>query len=337
MSNFVAEKLFRPPHVQTRPGGSGPLTVLFSLLSRADTTPLDVRRLGDGYTLDKSGQPLRDPAKDSSAIGFESNPNVSFEHWGEYWRKVHGVRFTHIEEDNDRSLERLLRYDQLHRFAPGPTSFNAPPYRAPADESGMLWPTILGHIEPYQRPRLDGVAYLNFESIDDIAAVFANERVRTKILPEDLTMFRDIAPVLARQHIIIPSESGNEAVTLVKLHVRRKDEARESFQQWWLEDHGPYVSSHCQGSQLVKRYAQLHNIGGREPGEAFFHPDAATLDGISLMSFSSLADLEDFLVSPMNASIVEHESLKTEQAASEYWTTIGMMIVNRIRPEVRTA
>jgi hypothetical protein len=54
------------------------------------------------------------------------------------------------------------------------------------------------------------------------------------------------------------------------------------------------------------------------------------------MSFSSLADLEDFLVSEMNASIVEHESLKTEQAASEYWTTIGMMIVNRICPEVRT-
>jgi hypothetical protein len=334
MSNFVVEKQLRPPYVQVCPGGPEPLTVLFSLLSRADSTPLDERRLGNGYMLDKSGRPLQDPEKSPSTIGFESNPNISFEHWGEYWRKVHGVRFTHAEEDDDTSLERLLRYDQLHRFAPGPTSYNAPPYRAPADERGKLWPTILGHVEPYSRPRWDGVAYLNFENAHDLAAVLSNDRVRTKILPEDLTMFRDIAPVLARQHIVIPSEAGNETVTLVKLHVRRGGETRESFQKWWLEDHAEYVNSRCQGGLLVKRYAQLHNVGGREAGEPFFHPDATTIDGVTLMGFSSLADLEDFLVSPANSNIVEHESLKIEQGASEYWTTIGLVIVNRIRPEV---
>lgn len=336
MSNFITEKLFRPPYLQPRAGESEPLTVLFSLLSRADTTPVDVRRLGDGYTLDKFGNPLRDPATDASEVGFESDSNLSFEHWGDYWRKVHGVRFTHVEEDDDTSLERLLRYDQLHRFAPGPTSFNPPPYRAPVDEHGKLWPTILGHIEPYRRPRWDGVAYLGFASTDDIGAVFANERVRTKILPEDLTMFRDIAPVLARQHVILPSESGNEAVTLVKLHVRKKKETRESFQKWWLDDHSNHVIAQCQSSPLVKRYAQLHNIGGLKAGEPFYHPDAATIDGVSLFGFSSLADLEDFLLSAASSNIVAHEAAKIDSTASEYWTTVGLVIVNRIRPEIRT-
>lgn len=125
---------------------------------------------------------------DPSANAFEGNPNLNFEHWGEYWRKVHGVRFIHVEEADDYSLEKLVRYDQLHRLAAGPTHTDTPPYRAPADARGKLWPTVIGHIEPYRRPRWDGIAYLNFASAEDIAAVLGNERVRRKILPEDLTI-----------------------------------------------------------------------------------------------------------------------------------------------------
>ncbi|SAL03048.1 hypothetical protein AWB81_06322 [Caballeronia arationis] len=336
MFNSVVEKLLRPPHAETCQGGSEPLTVLFSLLSRADNTPLEQRRLGEGHTLDDEGKPILDPAKNHATNGFESNPNLHFEHWGEYWRKIHGVRFTHVEESDDKSLERLLRYDQLHRFAPGPTSSDAPPYYAPADASGRLLPTVIGHVKAYRRPRWDGVAYLNFATPDDIGAVFANERVRTKILPEDRAMFRDIAPILARQHIVIPSATGNEAVTLVKLHARRPEASREAFQQWWLNEHAPVVSMLAQRGEYVKRYVQLHNIGPQAEGEPFYHPQASEVDGVSLLGFANVADLEDFLTSPASADINEHESLKVDQAASEFWTTIDLNVVNRIRPEVRS-
>ncbi|WP_321956359.1 EthD domain-containing protein [Paraburkholderia bannensis] len=336
MSNFVVEKLLRAPHIATRKGTSEPLTVLFSLLSRADNSPLETRRVGDGHALNVFGSLMADPDYDPSSVGFDSDANVSFEHWGEYWRKVHGVRFTHVEEPDDVSLERLLRYDQLHRFAPGPTSSDAPPYRAPADASGKLWPRVIGHIPPYHRPRWDGVAYLNFATREDIAAVFANERVRTKILPEDQAMFRDIAPVLARQQVIIPSETGNEAITLVKLHARKGDETRETFQQWWLDEHAEHVTAELRAGKLVKRYVQLHNIGGTAADEPFYHPQATQIDGVSLLGFASLSDLEDFLASPANASIVQHESLKIDHATSEYWTTIDMLIVNRVRQEIRS-
>lgn len=336
MSNFVVEKLFRAPHIATRKGTSEPLTALFSLLSRADNSTLEARRVADGHSLNVFGTLMADPAYDPASVGFESDANVSFEHWGEYWRKVHGVRFTHVEEPDDVSLERLLRYDQLHRFAPGPTSTDAPPYRAPADANGKLWPGVIGHIPPYHRPRWDGVAYLNFATREDIAAVFANERVRTKILPEDQAMFRDIAPVLARQQVIIPSVTGNEAITLVKLHVRKGGETRNTFQQWWLDEHAQHVIARLRGEELVKRYVQLHNVGGTTAHEPFYHPQAAQIDGVSLLGFASLADLEDFITSPANSSIVEHESLKMDLAASEYWTTIDLVIVNRIRQEIRS-
>jgi hypothetical protein len=310
--------------------------VLFSLLSRADNSPLRERRLGEGHTLDDEGKPILDPANSPATNGFESNPNLHFEHWGEYWRKVHGVRFTHAEESDDKSLERLLRYDQLHRFAPGPTSSDAPPYYAPADANGKLWPTVIGHIEAYRRPRWDGVAYLNFATPDDIGVVFANERVRTKILPEDKAMFRDIAPVLARQHIIVPSATGNEAVTLVKLHVRRREVSREAFQRWWFNEHAPVVGRLAQRGNFVRRYVQLHNIGPEQAGEPLFHPEASAIDGVSLLGFANVADLEDFLTSPASADINEHESQKVDQSSSEFWTTIDLVVVNRIHPEVRS-
>jgi hypothetical protein len=149
-------------------------------------------------------------------------------------------------------------------------------------------------------------------------------------------MFRDIAPVIARQHIVIPSATGNDAVTLVKLHARRRETRRDAFQQWWLNEHAPVVTMLAQRGEHVKRYVQLHNIGPQEEGEPFYHPQASEIDGVSLLSFASVADLEDFLTSPASADINEHESLKVDHAASEFWTTIDLVVVNRIRPELRS-
>src|SRR5690349_15983787 len=73
--------------------GTAPLTVLFSFLSRADSTPLDQRSRAGGHILGKDGKVISDPAADPFANAFEPNPNLNFEHWGDYWRKVHGIRF----------------------------------------------------------------------------------------------------------------------------------------------------------------------------------------------------------------------------------------------------
>lgn len=334
MTKTIEERLFRAPYLQPEPGSDRPLTVLCSLLSRADNTPLAERRRADGHVLDHAENVIADPAADPDANAFEGNPNLNFEHWGEYWRKVHGVRFIHAEEPDDRSLERLLRYDQLHRFAPGPTHTDAPPYRAPVDDEGKLWPTVVGHVEAYRRPRWDGIAYLNFADPEDIAVVLGNARVREKILPEDQAIFRDIAPVLSRQYVIVPSTNGNEAVTLVKLHVRSPSVGREAFQQWWLREHAPLAVAQSTG--WVRRYVQLHNIGPTEPGQPLYHPQASGIDGVTLMGFASINDLEDFLRSPKHKAITEDEARMTDPAVGEWWTTIGMVLVNRIAPEHAT-
>ena len=143
------------------------LTVIFSFLSRADSTPLSQRRRGEGFMLDHEGHPLADPSADPAANAFETNPNINFEKWGEYWRKVHGQRFIFAEQPGDKSLERLQRYDQIHRVASGPTNFVQPPYRVPLDDRGALFPTVIGNIPDYLRPRWDGVAYLNFAKPGD--------------------------------------------------------------------------------------------------------------------------------------------------------------------------
>jgi hypothetical protein len=335
MSNTIHDHLLRTPYIKPELGDHAPLTVLFSLLSRSDSTPLNERSRAEGYGLDREGQVIVDPAADPSANALERSPNLSFEHWGEYWRKVHGPRFVHVEESDDKSLERLLRYDQLHRFAPGPTSYNAPPYRFPVDEHGKLWPTIVGHVPPYKRPAWDGVAYLNFARMEDMGVVFGNDRIRQKIAPEDHAMFRNIAPILAKQYIILPSNYGNEPVTLVKLHVRKQDATREEFQRWWLHEHAAVVTGHTGG--LVKRYVQLHSIGPMEPGELFYHPDACKYDGVSLLNFASLNDLEDFLRSDDYLAISKHEKLMIDTSFGEWWTSIGLTIVNRIIFEKTTS
>lgn len=310
-----------------------PRTVIFSFLSRADATPLAHRRRGEGHMLDVAGNVLADPAADPAANAFESDPNINFEKWSEYWRKVHGVRFVHAEDDDDRSLERLLRYDQLHRFPAGPTNLTPPPYVAPLDENGLLFPTIIGHVPPYRRPRWDGVAYLNFAGVDDIAQVLGTSRVRSKILPEDRAMFRDVAPMLSRQFIIIPSAAAIEAVSLITIHVRRRGLDRTQFQHEWLHRHADFVAAQPATRDLVTRYVQLHNIGPATAGAPFFHPETSAIDGVTLMGFANVGDIESYIQADDYQAIVDDERKIADDARREYWTSVNFVILNRIAGE----
>ncbi|WP_045959037.1 hypothetical protein [Xenorhabdus poinarii] len=337
MSNFyIEEHLLRPPYIPSYAGSEKPLTVLFSFLSRSDNTPLSERSRGEGHTLDNNGNIIDDPSINPQENTLEGNPNLNFEHWGEYWRKVHGIRFIHPESDDDaKILDKLVRYDQLHRFPAGPTQTDTPPYHASADQYGKLWPTVVGHIEPYQRPSWDGVAYLNFKDASDISLVLGNERVINKILPEDKAIFRDIAPLLAIQYIIIPAASGNEPITLVKIHKRKKGTSRSDFQTWWLGSFSEEVKKVNESNKLIKRYVQLHNIGPTEEGKPFYHKYTSSIDGVSLFSFDSINDLEDYLRSRENRDLEKIE--KSEGETTEYWTAIGIVLVNHINPEEASA
>jgi hypothetical protein len=333
MAGIAAGELSNPSNDrEPRPPTDAPLIVLCSFLSRADASPLAERRRSPGHMLDRNGDVIADPAAEPAANGFEGDPNINFEKWSEYWRKVHGPRFLYMEDASDRSFERLRRYDQLHRLPAGPTSFHAPPYAAPVDAEGKLYPTVIGHVGPYRRPQSDGIAYLAFETVDDIGVVLGSERVRTKILPEDRAIFREIAPLLSRQYVLMPG-TGRDAIALVQIHIRRPDLDRAEFQRRWLNEHADLVLAQEETRRLATRYVQLHNIGGSAAGAPFFHEETSSIDGVSLTGFSAAGDAEEFLQSDGYRMIAQGERAITSADKGEYWTAVTFGVLDRSQPE----
>ena len=192
-------------------------------------------------------------------------------------------------------------------------------------------------MEPYRRPSRDGVAYLNFASLADLGAVLGSNRVRQKILPEDRAIFRDLAPCLARQFVIMPNSVGDDAIVLVKTHVRRGELHREAFQRLWLHDHAKIVVAQPDTRRFVKRYVQLHNIGPETDGQPFFHPATSRIDCVTVMAFASTKDLETFLLSESCVSIDKAEQSISIPEAGEYWTGVTFTVVDQLAPEQATA
>jgi hypothetical protein len=312
-------------------GSNAPLIVLLSFLLTADSTPLDQRPRRQGYTLGADGQPLADPAADPRANAFDGDPNINFEKWDDYWRKVNGVRFLHVEDSNDRHFGELRRYDQIHRVSCGPTSSTPLPYRAPVDSNGMLYGDVVGRVPAYARPRWDGAAYLNFDTESDFRFFFSSDRIANKIWLEDRLIFRDMASMLSRQFIILPSRTCNEAVVMVRIHIRTADIDRAVFQHRWLNEHAALVTEQMDTQRLVKRYVQLHNIGDFEAGDRLFHSATQRIDGVSLMGFSSMNDIEEFVASDGYRAIEAHE--KTLCTEREYWSAVNFVMLNRMRKE----
>lgn len=332
----VREVLARPPHAKTIASSGKPLIVMTGFLARADSSPLSQRGRDPDNLVDRNGKPITDPAADPSANALDSDPNIGWEKWDEYWRKVHGVRFTYAEDASDTTLESLTRYDQIHRLPAGPTLANSPPYLAPADAKGKLYPGVIGHIPEYKRPRWDGIAYLNFHSTDDIGKVFG-EKFQTKILPEDRVLFRQVAPVLSKQYIRIASKDSRDPIILVFTHSRRADLTRDQFQQDWLGRHQKLVMAQPSTKALVSRYVQLQNIGGAEPGKPFYAEPTAGIDAITLMYFRSMNDVEDYVMSDGFKAMISDLQRIADQKKSDYWTAINYLVINRLGKEKVTS
>jgi len=323
-----SDNLHRPPHGQVHRPSGRPLIVTPTFVSRVDATPRGERPQDSGSARDRHGHEVKHPNWRPGSLAIEGDRNIAFEHWDEYWRKVHGPKFAWDEPGSSSAL--VLRYDQVHRVASGPSSFFRPPYRAMIDDSGRLPSDPEKRVPEYGRPKWDGFAYIAYAEEGDIARVLDQEKFAERIIADEQTAFRMVTREIAREHLLIPSERHRDPVSLVKIHARRPELSREAFQTRLLGEHASLVLASSATRDLVRRYAQLHNIGSTQDD-----PEGEKIDAVSVLSFACMNDVEDFLIHDDHAAIEASEDA-LEGDGSEWWTAINYSVINRLEPEVAT-
>jgi len=325
-----ADNGHRPPALTSYHTTTAPLIVTPTFLTRADNTPTTQRLQDEDSTRDRRGEGIENPDAEPAEIALEADPNLDFEHWDEYWRKVHGPKFAYEEPGTDNEL--VLRYDQIHRVAAGPSSFFQPPYRAMTQDNGKLVADPYARVPAYQRPRFDGFAYIAYAAEADIQRVLKQEQYAKRIIADEQTVFRLVTREIAREYILLPSAQHRDAISLVKIHYRRPELSREEFQERLLRQHAPLVLAQPATHTYVRRYAQLHNIGSSQQPD----PEGELIDGVSVLAFASMNDVEDYLVSDDYRTIAADEATFTDVARSEYWTGLNYSVINRLLPELAT-
>jgi len=318
----------RPPLGDTHPASGKPLIVTPTFVSRVDDTPRDERPQDSGSAKSRHGHEVHFPNWRSGALAIEGDPNIAFEHWDEYWRKVHGPKFAWDEPGS--SGAKVLRYDQVHRVASGPSSGFPPPYRAMVDESGRLPSDPWKRVPEFKRPRWDGLAYIAYADEADIEATLGQEKFAKRIIADEQTAFRMVTREITREYILIASERHRDPISLVKIHVRRPELSREVFQRRLLHDHAGIVLEQGETRELLRRYAQLHNFGSTQED-----PEGSKIDAVSILSFACMNDVEDYLVHPDHAAIQASEDALAGDG-SEWWTAVNYSVINRLASELTT-
>ena len=323
-----ADNQHRPPLAKTHALSGKPLIVTPTFVSRVDDTARGDRPQDAGSAKSRHGHEVHFPNWRPGALALEGDPNVAFEHWDEYWRKVHGPKFAWDEAGSSSDL--VVRYDQIHRVASGPSSFFGPPYRAMVDEAGRLPSDPWKHVPAFGRPRSDGLAYIAYAEQDDIERTLGQEKFAKRIIADEQTAFRMVTREITREYILIPSERHRDAFSLVKIHMRRPKLSRDDFQRRLLSDHADLVLGQGATKEFVRRYAQLHNIGSTQKD-----PEGSKIDAVSILAFASMNDVEDYLVSDDHAAIQASEDALAGEG-SEWWTAVNYSVINRLTPEIAT-
>jgi len=318
----------RPPLGATQAPTGKPLIVTPTFVSRVDSTPRGERPQDSGASKSRHGHAVHLPNWRPHALAIEGEPNLAFEHWDEYWRKVHGPKFAWDEPGSSSAL--VLRYDQVHRIASGPSSFFPPPYRAMVDDDGRLPGDPEKRVPAYGRPRWDGFAYIAYADQDDIERTLGQEKFDKRIIADEQVAFRMVTREISREYILIPSERHRDPISLVMIHMRASHLSREDFQERLLGEHAQLVLAQPATREFVHRYAQLHNIGSTQKD-----PEGSKIDAVSVLSFASMNDVEDYLASAGYAAIqASFDGMLDE--GSEWWTGINYSVINRLLPEVAT-
>lgn len=64
-------------------------------------------------------------------------------------------------------------------------------------------------------------------------------------------------------------------------------------------------------------------------------PEGSRIDGISVLVFASVNDVEDYLGQPDYVAIEAQEAELTA-GGSEFWTAVNYSVINRLMPELTT-
>lgn len=328
-TNPLADNRHRPPGRRTYHTTDAPLIVTPTFLTRADSTPRAARPMDPGSTKGQHGEAIENPDAEPAEIALEADPNLSYERWDEYWRKVHGPKFAYEEPGTDN--EPVLRYDQVHRFAGGPSSYFRPPYLAMVEADGKLVSDPYARVPAYRRPRFDGFAYIAYAAEADINRVLKQPQYDKRIIADEQTAFRLVTREIAREYILLPSPQHRDPISLVKIHYRRPELSREEFQTRLLDHHAALVIAQPATHTYVRRYAQLHNIGSTQAD-----PEGSLIDAISVLSFASVNDVEDYLATNDYQAIEADEATFIDLERSEFWTGLNYSVINRLLPELAT-
>jgi len=327
--NPLADNRHRPPGRSTYHTTDAPLIVTPTFLTRADSTPRAERPMDPGSTKGQHGEAVENPDAEPAEIALEADPNLSYERWDEYWRKVHGPKFAYEEPGTDN--EPVLRYDQVHRFAGGPSSYFRPPYLAMVEADGKLVSDPYARVPAYRRPCFDGFAYIAYAAEADINRVLKQPQYDKRIIADEQTAFRLVTREIAREYILLPSPQHRDPLSLVKIHYRRPELSREEFQARLLDHHAALVIAQPATHTYVRRYAQLHNIGSTQAD-----PEGSLIDAISVLSFASVNDVEDYLATNEYQAIEADEATFIDLERSEFWTGLNYSVINRLLPELAT-
>ena len=323
------DNLQRPPFDPQLRITTEPLIVTPTLVARVDSTDWDDRPHDKGSSVDREGEEVQHPEDNPGSLAIEPNENLAFERWDEYWRKVHGPKFAYEEPGSTSHL--VMRYDQLHRLPSGPSSAFRPPYRAMVDNKGKLVSDPEKHVPPYVRPKWDGLAYIAYAAEKDIQKTLEKQdQYAKRIIADEQVAFRVVTREICQEFILIPAKEHRTAFSLVQVQSRQASLSRDEYRKRMLREHARELLSKPATHAYVKRYVQLHNIGSTQDD-----PEGSKIDSISVLGFSSLNDVEDYLSSADYAQVERSESALVG-SGSEFWTAANYSVINRLYPELAT-
>jgi len=293
---------------------------------RADSSaPLEHRVARPGYNVNRAGLGIEEQGTQNKTLALTATPQLEWEAFDEYWRKVHGPKILHHDGPEDAQTGLLCYYLQQHRVPGGPCSEYPPPYRAPLGKDGRLSAAPVTQMTAYRRPAWDGLAQLAYRTKEDLIKFFGAGpgKYAEKIMPDEALFIRSFAFHLAEEHIVIESAGlRRDPLVLLTTHTRNAGLTRAQFRGRWMAQHAQLMRELAPTVAGFRRYAQLVNVS--EPSDPIYDALGDRFDGVSALSFASMNDLEDFLASPVYQRLRNDE--REFAAESSFFTTLNYVI-----------
>ena len=302
------------------------LLVLNAFVLRADSSAAAAPRVArPGYNVNTAGEGIEDAGTRDHRLALTAEPQLEWEAFDEYWRKTHGPKIVHVDGPDDVQTPLLPYYLQQHRIPAGPHSGRAPPYVPDTDAAGRLVRVPAARCGAYARPAWDGLAQLGFADAAAAHAFFGAGpgKYADSIVPDEAVFLRGFAFHLAEEHVVLQrGDRRRDPVVLLKLHGRAHGLSRAEFRGRWMAQHAALLRELPDVARLVRRYAQLVNIG--ESGDALFDAAGDAIDGVGAYSFANMNDCEDFVAGAGHAALAADEAVFC--AGTSFFTALNYVV-----------